>query len=131
MRAYENNVGRTLCCTSSSSNWTLISKGTQRRVCRKTNLKVISGGHESHKRFDQFTKSILVAGGCVASNSREALEHSHHTLPVLRDEGPGLSLDLFIVHTPGEDGRDDDPNDGKQKTVIPPKGVRIVNICIN
>lgn len=72
-----------------------------------------------------------MVGGGVTSNLRETLEDSHHAQPVLRYESSGLSLDLFIVHTPGENSRDDDADDGKKKVVITPKSVRIVNVCIN
>ncbi len=98
---------------------------------RKTYLEEISGGHKGHERLDEFTKCILVIGGSVTSNLREPLKDSHHAWPVLRYESPSLGLDLLIVNSPREDGRDDDANDRKEKIVIAPKGIGVVDVCVS
>lgn len=71
----------------------------------------------------------MVSGTGTATNLRKPLEDTDHTWPILGDEGASLCLNLLIVGSSGENGRDNDTDHTQKQVVVFPKGIRIVNVC--
>jgi hypothetical protein len=70
----------------------------------------------------------MMSGTGTATNLRKPLKDTNHTWPVLGDEGASLCLDLFIVGSPGEHGRDNDTDHTQKQVVVLSEGIRVINI---
>lgn len=71
----------------------------------------------------------MMSGTGTTTNLRKPLEDTDHAWPILGDERASLRLDLLIVGSPGEHGRDNDANHTQKQVVVLSEGIRIVNIC--
>ena len=72
----------------------------------------------------------MMRGTSTASDLAKTLEDTHHAWPILGNEGSSLGLNLLIVGSPGEYGRDNHPDHTQKQVVVLPEGIGIVNICI-
>jgi hypothetical protein len=70
----------------------------------------------------------MMSGTGTASNLGKPLEHTDHAGPILGDEGSSLCLDLLIVGSPGEHGRDNDTDHTQKQVVVLSEGIRVINI---
>lgn len=71
----------------------------------------------------------MVSGTGTATNFRKPLEDTDHTWPILSDEGASLCLNLLIVSSPGEHGRDNETDHTQKQVVVLSEGIRIIHIC--
>lgn len=71
----------------------------------------------------------MMSGTSTAPDLGKPLEDTHHAWPILGNEGSSLRLDLLIVGSPGEYGRDNDADHAQKQVVVLSEGIGIVNIC--
>lgn len=122
-------LGCSITCRSSNFSGQLVNIRSMTTYREETTyIQKARSSHQRHIGFSQVTERFLV--GCRASTPDfgKALEDANHALPVLGKECTCLLHYLLVVESSHEHSRNDYSEDGKEKIIVFPESIGIINI---